>query len=675
MGLIMGTRRVTRVFSAEDEIDDNGEILFESEKDKDQEQLFGGSKATSFAGYSYTIGDHAKYLHLSSKESGYHFCDMTHLFLMDDESESSRVVPNIFKDYVSPVPYEYLKTLYLFLERSFPGTESEPLPIRTLTIRIPPHVKCGSVMDAFHKALISDIDDDNCIILKRQGGHFRLVFRNSSSAPSVVIDAQLCTFKTTTTTGHQGLERRLVLRVYHAIDDQQAMDEIADHLPNNSTSTEIESSSSDDNSTSTEIESSSDDDDDSCGVAFQVNLRLKEASSLLQYLLLAHDDSSSSGDIEKSDSEYVLAPRRSASGTTFYLMDRYQKTESVRKVQNVNDGEARTIVLPALSQEDWSALQASFPILQSICEQLKVRQCIYGTTNVESIDPIEQQRQPSIIDVQYCAQLRQMARAPMLQEVAMVEDDLEALLQIEEAAYRNFFDLLEGTYETYGGVPKPSYIPRPPSELVSPTKSTVPAFSSTVESFYTELAEESVDACDAILAQRLFEVFTKQDNDELRDYVNKKNVQTINRLVQIQSEQRKLGSQLERRGGWSSEKALEFARLVEATNSGDQQEVPLLEFPSTGGRCYVTWSRILFVKKNLIRGPQITLFDLGGGAAVGFEISSESKVTFIEILCEKEIVYCFRPTKLETRHVKGFLDTLKRLLGNDEDVGLVSVDV
>jgi hypothetical protein len=185
----------------------------------------------------------------------------------------------------------------------------------------------------------------------------------------------------------------------------------------------------------------------------------------------------------------------------------------------------------------------------------------------------------------------------MLQEVAMVEDDLEALLETEEAAYRNFFDLLEGTSETYGGVPKPSYIPRFPkpsyipcpfSELVSPTKSAMPAFSSTVESFYTELAEESVDACDAILAQRLLEVFTKQDNDELRDYVKKKNAQTINRLVQIQSEQRKLGSQLEKNGERSSEKARAFARLIEATNAGDQQDLPLLEFPSTGGRCYVT---------------------------------------------------------------------------------------
>ena len=677
MGLLS---RDTRAFSKEDERDDNGEIQeirFETEKVGNQEQLFDGSKATPtpFVGYSrYTMRDHARFLHLSHRESEWPFCDMTHLLLMDDESESSKVAPNIFKDYISPVPFDRLKTLYLGLQRPFLGTENEPLPVRTLTIRTHPHVKCGSVMDAIHKALISNFDNDNHIILKRQGAHFRLVARYSSSTPFFLIDAQLCTSKMTTATGHEGLERRLVLRVYHAIDDAQAMDEITDLLSMSSTHTDEDSNSGNN--------------DDSTQPAFQINLHLKEASSLLQYLLFHH------GDIQKADSE---SPGYNASSTTFYLLGHYHETDSVRNVKTATaGGAAKIIALPALSQEDWSVLQASFPILKSICEQLQANQCIYRTTDVNIIDPIEREQPPPMMDVQFGSQLRQISRVPMLQEVAMVEDDLEAQLRNEEAAYRNFLDLLEGTFDINDdSVPKPSYVPRSPSDLVSPTRSTVPACSSTtsIACMDTELVGESVHACDAILARRLFDVFVKQDHDELRNYINQKNVETINRLVQIESEQRKIGSQLEKRtGGRSSKKALEFALMaLEAQNvkgraaedtllsPGAPQEVPLLEFPSTGGRCYVTLSRILFYKRNLIKGPQISLFDLTGEAAVDFvAIASASKgaskSTSIEIVCDGESVYCFRPTRLETMRVKGFLDTL-RTIGNDDDDGMVVVDV
>jgi hypothetical protein len=132
-----------------------------------------------------------------------------------------------------------------------------------------------------------------------------------------------------------------------------------------------------------------------------------------------------------------MAPRDNASSTTLYFLEHYQETDSVRRrkasvgniMASMGNIMATIYALPALSQEDWSVLQASASILQSICGQLQIKQLIYCNTDDE-IDPLEQQEQQQQqsmrMDVHYCSQIRQMARAPMLHDVAMVEEDIES---------------------------------------------------------------------------------------------------------------------------------------------------------------------------------------------------------------------------------------------------------
>ncbi len=100
----------------------------------------------------------------------------------------------------------------------------EPLPVRTIAIRVRPDVLCGAIMDAAHNAF--EILPGNCTthIIKRQGGHLRAAVYLPKEQLAYVADIQLCTQK------NDALERRLLLRFYHIQDDPDALTELAQIL-------------------------------------------------------------------------------------------------------------------------------------------------------------------------------------------------------------------------------------------------------------------------------------------------------------------------------------------------------------------------------------------------------------------------------------------------------------
>lgn len=100
----------------------------------------------------------------------------------------------------------------------------EPLPVRTVSIRVRPDVLCGAIMDAAHHAF--EILPSNCTthIIKRQGGHLRGAVYLPQKQFAYVVDIQLCTQK------NDGLERRIVLRFYHIQDDPEALLELGQIL-------------------------------------------------------------------------------------------------------------------------------------------------------------------------------------------------------------------------------------------------------------------------------------------------------------------------------------------------------------------------------------------------------------------------------------------------------------
>jgi hypothetical protein len=344
---------------------------------------------------NYTLGAHAKYLHLGAEGNGrYHYCDVSHLFLddlkdNDDDDDDDNYddgylkehtpPPNLIKDYISPISFPELQKLYFGLEPSSQGSgSSEPLPVRTLAIRIRPDVKSRIVIDTVQRAF-DDLDPSRCIILQNHECHFRYAMRQSL-AP-FVIDSQLCTSRIMVENNDNnqqdsaaGLERYLVLRVFPIMDYTQVLI--------------VEDGDNPYNPVGTDAASDSQSKDPIPDEPFRLNLQLKEASSLLQFLHKYSNNSGMDDNVKVHHPQSCRMPslRKSQKGTTTYFLERssYKESMAVRKISNKKSAFKATggsatrpttqttrgdMILPALSKEDWATLQSSSTVLQKIWDR------------------------------------------------------------------------------------------------------------------------------------------------------------------------------------------------------------------------------------------------------------------------------------------------------------------
>ena len=278
---------------------------------------------------TYTLQDHADHLRLrTEKMGGWYYCDMSPLALVETNEHSQDLV----KDYCLPVPFRKLKRLYCGLmyhpvvsqppkhqmatpsrllaspeptstrtpRRTpvrTPGTPAaprtpstpapaapvppeEPLPVRTVSIRIRPDVLCGATMDAVHHAF-ELLPHQHCTshVLKRQGGHLRagVYMTRSGGLPSLayVVDAQLCTQK------NEELERRLLLRFYHIQDDPEAMQELGQVLQRKQNSAAATPEKEEPSNSSWKPPNNT----------AQANRHMKQSCSLIQRLMAAQQQS------------------------------------------------------------------------------------------------------------------------------------------------------------------------------------------------------------------------------------------------------------------------------------------------------------------------------------------------------------------------------------------------
>ena len=184
----------------------------------------------------------------------------------------------------------------------------EPLPVRTIAIRVRPDVLCGAIMDAAHHAF--EVLPRNCTthIIKRQGGHLRGAVYLPQKQIAYVADIQLCTQK------NDDLERRLLLRYYHIQDDPDALLELGQILqrqqqqqpevppsPSSHIGTDIITSTTRTASTSTTSTISSSDENNNDVMAQErsiANRHLKQTCSLIQRLMAAEQQE---GGIKKMD--------------------------------------------------------------------------------------------------------------------------------------------------------------------------------------------------------------------------------------------------------------------------------------------------------------------------------------------------------------------------------------
>jgi hypothetical protein len=186
----------------------------------------------------------------------------------------------------------------LSLKNNNNNNVEEPLPVRTVSIRVRPDVLCGAIMDAAHHAF--EILPSNCTthIIKRQGGHLRGAVYLPQQQLAYVADIQLCTQK------NDELERRLILRFYHIQDDPEALFELGQILhrqqqqvppPSPQTLPTVNGSFSTDNLHST---ASLEENDVMAQEKLVANHHLKQTCSLIQRLMAAEQQE---GGIKKMD--------------------------------------------------------------------------------------------------------------------------------------------------------------------------------------------------------------------------------------------------------------------------------------------------------------------------------------------------------------------------------------
>ena len=170
----------------------------------------------------------------------------------------------------------------------------EPLPVRTIAIRVRPDVLCGAIMEAAHHAFDLLPSDSTIQIMKRQGAHLRGAVYLPKKQLAYVADVQLCTQK------NDDLERRLLLRFYHIQDDPDALLELGQILqrkqqnPSGASENGLEGLAGiGDNDVMAQERSSA-------------NKRLKQACSLIQRLMAAEQQEGGIKNMDhKQQSRYV----------------------------------------------------------------------------------------------------------------------------------------------------------------------------------------------------------------------------------------------------------------------------------------------------------------------------------------------------------------------------------
>ena len=112
---------------------------------------------------SYTLGDHMEYLHIHKDAGGHRYVDVSHLL-----SDSVGIV----KDFCSPIPKHRLEQLYHGINETKDELKQVSLPVRTMTMRLAPHVMPSVILDAVQDACQHQ-SQWTPQVLKRLLGHFQ----------------------------------------------------------------------------------------------------------------------------------------------------------------------------------------------------------------------------------------------------------------------------------------------------------------------------------------------------------------------------------------------------------------------------------------------------------------------------------------------------------------------
>ncbi|KAG7367192.1 hypothetical protein IV203_029862 [Nitzschia inconspicua] len=570
----------------------------------------------------------------------------------------------------------------------------EPLPVRTVAIRVRPDVLCGAIMDAVHHAF--EILPSNCTtrVLKRQGGHLRGAVYVPDMQVAYVVDIQLCTQK------NDDLERRLIVRYYHVQDDPEALQELAqtlqqiqqqvppspdvventqrrdNSLPTVTSNTSGLSSLTNSTYTVASTVVNSAESDVIAQEKLAANRHLKQSCSLIQRLMAAQQQ----GGIQEMDlsQQKTWLGLRDIPFDSKWAMQRsigkhlesnFKSCPSVREENKKANPTIRRLTLPSLSAKDWSLLDVSWTLTGHIVEELDTRDCTFNTL---STLPFGQFPSLPTLDVQYCSQLRRLSRENMITQLLKAAKDLEDYAGIAEYNCAVCITLLAPFLEFYGvpplQLPKAKSLDEYPLEYAPPQQACPPWGTLVMESLNIVASKTPTGEIDVVEAVRMvYHAFTKQDDEEQGARLGRKNAQIMERLASMQSYQRALIRNIQDSHVYSqlaAEAASSFLKRAQvAFNSRKEgypgalrEEVPLLDFKislgaSKSGRCYVTANQILFTTSYIpiVGSISSILFDL---TKIDFEVDPNPASSLLNpfpntmnviLKSTREVVYSFRP--------------------------------
>lgn len=689
---------------------------------------------------AYTLQDHADHLQIQTEKiGGWYFCDMS-AFLLPTGSDSTELV----KDYCLPVPFRKLKRLYSGLNYQQvvhaknlqlstpakvlqtptpagpqtpvktpprasltpitpsrtartprtvttpktpvapppppPMPQEEPLPVRTVAIRIRCDVLCGAVMDAVHHAF--EVLPHVTHILKRQGGHLRGAVYHPTQQLAYVADVQLCTQK------NEHLERRLLVRYYHVQDDPDAMNELGQALQQKKSN----SSESSSNLLGT-INGGSNKDEKLLG-----NWHMKQSCSLIQRLMAAQQQGGANKMDAKQQSSWLglrdlnfdtKAAMQKAIGN--HLLSNYKACPSVREENKKATPTIRRLTLPSLSNRDWPLLELSWELTTIILDELDTRDCTHNTLYTL---PFGQFPSLPTLDVHYCSQLRRLSREAMITQLLKSAKELEDYAKTAEYNCAICITLLDPMLKFYG-IP-PMSLPETSKSLdqypldFTPPQVSCPPWGSLVMEALNKVAARTPTGDIAIndAVKMVYQAFIKQDDEEQAARLGRKNAQIMERLAKLQSHQRSLLQSIHDAhvySGKAKSGADDFyGRAQVASNEGKEgypnhlePAVPLLNFrislgASSSGDCYVTSSQILFATKSIpiVGGKTTTVFDLN---TIDFQVIKGVTSTLLNPFPHtmsvvsknsNRVLYSFRPAVGPSRLHK-FFSVIQSFIGED----------
>jgi len=636
------------------------------------------------------------------ERGGWYAADLTPLVL--PSTQRTDIVG--IKEYVLAIPENKLKHLFVGLSErnkitpTLSQPDLEPLPVRTIAVRIRPDVLCGAVMDAVHQALTKM----QSRVRKRQGGHIRAVvggavvsaeptltelssspynersgFLSGSPVtprkvasvtryPAFLVDAQLCTDKT------DECGRMLLIRMYHlSADDNDAVTE--DLVTLQSPEPDV-TGQSDEYLLVSHFSSLSERAMDTV-----VAQHLRECCALVQRI-------ESPAIVKRKRLSPLRNDSFSSRQSTAKEMVSHQLLQSYRACPSAKEG---NITLPGLNSDDWPVVLSSWRFVQNMWDELETRDLTYTTLTTSRFGAF-----PALptLDVQYCSQIRRLSREAMIVQLLKSASELEEYAREAEFACANMIALLQPTFQAYcieaPLLPKPVPLTSYPLDFQVPQTACPPwgmkvmEALNEVQALTSEAGKDGpalqVSVLQSIDSQKSLDMaksavelvhrsFQKQDDEEQSARLGRKNMQVMDRLAKMQAHQR-ASIQTLQNSTRLSDKAAKAADEFQA-NAG-LREVPLLKWSivvgGSTGTCWITANHLLFVTKLIpyIGGSKTALFQI---EEVEFALleSPASLLnplpTSIKIKKNGQEVYTFRPSMGGAR-LHSFLEVAKDVAGD-----------